>query len=70
MLIPFCVAAALAPVAPLCLVALAAVPLAVGPVRKVRQGATGRGLIPALGQTGRLQLAFGVLLTLGLAIRP
>ncbi|HEY1616203.1 MAG TPA: 1,4-dihydroxy-2-naphthoate polyprenyltransferase [Streptosporangiaceae bacterium] len=69
MLIPFCVAAALAPVAPLCLVALAAVPLAVGPVRKVRQGATGRGLIPALGQTGRLQLAFGVLLTLGLAIR-
>ncbi len=69
MLIPFCVAAALAPVAPLCLAALAAVPLAVGPVRKVRQGATGRGLIPALGQTGRLQLAFGALLTLGLAIR-
>lgn len=70
MLVPFCVAAALAPVAPLCLAALAAVPLAFAPVRQVRQGATGRSLIPALGQTGRLQLAFGALLTLGLAIRP
>jgi 1,4-dihydroxy-2-naphthoate octaprenyltransferase len=69
-LVPFCVAAALAPVAPLCLAALAAVPLAFGPVQQVRQGVTGRGLIAALGQTGRLQLAFGALLTLGLAIRP
>jgi len=69
-LIPFCVAAALAPVAPLCLVALAAVPMAITPVRQVRRGVTGRGLILALGQTGRLQLAFGALLTLGLAIRP
>jgi 1,4-dihydroxy-2-naphthoate octaprenyltransferase len=68
-LIPFCVAAALAPVAPLCLAALAAIPLAFAPVRLVRQGVTGRALIAALGQTGRLQLAFGVLLTLGLAIR-
>jgi 1,4-dihydroxy-2-naphthoate polyprenyltransferase len=68
-LVPFCVAAALAPVAPLCLAALAAVPLAFAPVRLVRQGVTGRGLIAALGQTGRLQLAFGALLTLGLAIR-
>ena len=70
MLIPFCVAVALAPVAPLCLLALAAVPLAIAPVRQVRQGGAGRGLITALGQTGRLQLAFGALLTLGLAIRP
>jgi 1,4-dihydroxy-2-naphthoate polyprenyltransferase len=69
-LLPFCVAAALAPVAPLCLVALAAIPLAFAPVRQVRQGVTGRGLIAALGQTGRLQLAFGALLTLGLAVRP
>ncbi len=68
-LVPFCVAAALAPVAPLCLAALAAVPLAFAPVRLVRQGVTGRALIAALGQTGRLQLAFGALLTLGLAIR-
>jgi 1,4-dihydroxy-2-naphthoate polyprenyltransferase len=68
--VPFCVAVALAPVAPLCLVALAAVPLAFAPLRQVRSGVIGRGLISALGQTGRLQLAFGALLTLGLAIRP
>jgi 1,4-dihydroxy-2-naphthoate octaprenyltransferase len=69
-LLPFVVAAALAPARVLCLVALAAVPLALLPVRAVRQGAAGRALISALGQTGRLQLAFGALLTLGLAIRP
>jgi len=67
-LVPFAVAAALAPVAPWCLVALAAVPLAVAPVRLVRQGVTGRSLIAALGQTGRLQLAYGALLTVGLAV--
>jgi 1,4-dihydroxy-2-naphthoate polyprenyltransferase len=68
-LVPFAVAVALAPVRLLCLVALAAVPLALVPVRAVRQGAAGRALISALGQTGRLQLAFGALLTVGLAIR-
>ena len=67
--VPFCVAAALAPISPLSLLALAAVPFALPPVREVLQGATGRGLIVALGQTGRLQLAYGALLTLGLAIR-
>ena len=69
-LLPFGVAAALAPVAPLTLLALAAVPFAFAPLRQVSQGATGRSLVTALGQTGRLQLAFGLLLTLGLAIRP
>jgi 1,4-dihydroxy-2-naphthoate polyprenyltransferase len=68
-LLPFCVAIALAPVSPLSLIALAALPFAVTPVRGVLQGAAGRGLIAALGQTGRLQLAFGALLTVGLAIR-
>jgi 1,4-dihydroxy-2-naphthoate octaprenyltransferase len=68
-LVPFAVAVALAPVRLLCLVALAAVPLALAPVRAVRRGAAGRALISALGQTGRLQLAFGALLTVGLAIR-
>jgi 1,4-dihydroxy-2-naphthoate polyprenyltransferase len=67
--LPFCVAAAIAPVAPLALVALAAVPFALPPVQLVREGTSGRGLITALGQTGRLQLAFGALLTVGLAIR-
>jgi 1,4-dihydroxy-2-naphthoate octaprenyltransferase len=70
MVLPFAVAVALAPVAPLTLVALAAIPLAVPPLRVVLGGATGRALIAALGQTGRLQLAYGALLTLGLAIRP
>ena len=51
------------------LLALAALPLALAPVRLVRDGAIGPRLIAALGQTGRLQLAFGALLTVGLAIR-
>jgi 1,4-dihydroxy-2-naphthoate polyprenyltransferase len=67
--VPFCVAVAIAAAVPLALIALAAVPFALAPLRLVRRGASGPGLIVALGQTGRLQLAFGVLLTLGLAIR-
>jgi len=69
-LIPFGVAAAIAAAVPLALIALAAVPFALAPLRLVRDGASGPRLITALGQTGRLQLAFGALLTLGLAIRP
>jgi 1,4-dihydroxy-2-naphthoate octaprenyltransferase len=38
------------------------------PVRAVRAGAGGQALIPVLGQTGRLQLAYGALATLGLAL--
>jgi 1,4-dihydroxy-2-naphthoate polyprenyltransferase len=68
-LVPFCVAVLLAPARPLSLLALAALPLALAPVRHVREGATGRSLIVALGQTGRLELAYGVLLTLGLAVK-
>jgi 1,4-dihydroxy-2-naphthoate polyprenyltransferase len=68
-LLPFAIAVAMAPVRPLTLLALAAVPLALMPVRLVRDGAAGPRLITALGQTGRLQLAFGALLTVGLAIR-
>lgn len=68
-LVPFCVALAISPVRPLAALALAALPFAFAPVRQVRDGATGRGLIVALGQTGRLQLAYGALLTVGLAIR-
>ncbi|CAM3611252.1 1,4-dihydroxy-2-naphthoate polyprenyltransferase [Nocardiopsis gilva] len=47
---------------------LLAVPLAVGPVRRVTGGQTGRDLILGLGETGKLQLAFGILLTAGLAL--
>ncbi len=67
--VPFCVALVLAPTRPLTLLALAALPLALAPVRQVRDGASGRSLIVALGQTGRLELAYGALLTLGLAIK-
>ena len=67
--IPFCVAAAIAAADPLALIVLAAAPFALAPLRLVRRGASGPGLITALGQTGRLQLAFGALLTVGLAIR-
>jgi 1,4-dihydroxy-2-naphthoate polyprenyltransferase len=69
LLLPFGVAIALAPVSLLSLLALAALPFAFLPARSVLTGATGRGLIVALGQTGRLQLAFGALFTMGLAIR-
>ena len=55
--IPFCVAAAIAAAYPLALIALAAAPFALAPLRLVRHGASGPGLITALGQTGRLQLA-------------
>jgi 1,4-dihydroxy-2-naphthoate octaprenyltransferase len=68
-LVPFLAAALIAPVRPLALLTLAAIPLALPPVRAVRTGAGGPALIGALGQTGRLQLAFGALLTLGLALR-
>jgi len=68
-LAPFAVAALIAVVRPLTLLTLAAVPLALPPVRAVRDGASGPALIGALGMTGRLQLAFGALLTLGLAVR-
>ena len=68
--VPFAVAIATASVAPLTLITLAAVPLAAPPVRQVLHATTGRGLIAVLGQTGRLQMAFGLLLTVGLAIRP
>ncbi|MGB6456776.1 MAG: 1,4-dihydroxy-2-naphthoate polyprenyltransferase [Streptosporangiaceae bacterium] len=67
--VPFCVVVALAVVRPLSLLALVALPLALAPVRQVRGGASGGSLIAALGQTGRLELAYGALLTVGLAIK-
>jgi 1,4-dihydroxy-2-naphthoate octaprenyltransferase len=50
------------------LLALAAVPAAVPPALKVARGARGAGLIAVLGETGRLQLAFGLCASIGLAI--
>jgi 1,4-dihydroxy-2-naphthoate octaprenyltransferase len=48
--------------------ALIAVPVAQTPVTQVLQGAAGPALVPVLGATGRVQLVFGVLFALGLAI--
>jgi 1,4-dihydroxy-2-naphthoate polyprenyltransferase len=67
-LLPFCVAAAIAFYRPLVLITVAALPLAGLPIRSVRAGASGPALIKALGQTGRLQLAFGIAFTVGLAV--
>lgn len=44
------------------------IPFARKPVEKVLGGATGPALIPVLGATGRVQMIFGALLTLGLAL--
>jgi 1,4-dihydroxy-2-naphthoate octaprenyltransferase len=65
---PFAVAVALAPATPWALLALAAAPLALRPARTVAAGRAGRQLVPVLRDTGRLQLAYAVLLALGLAI--
>jgi 1,4-dihydroxy-2-naphthoate octaprenyltransferase len=65
---PFALAAVTAVSRPWALLALAALPLALPPARKVLAGETGRGLIAVLGEGGRMQLAFGVLLAVGLAV--
>ena len=53
---------------PTALIALVGFVFAVGPIRSIRSGATGKALIAVLGMTGRLQLWVGSLLALGLAI--
>ena len=68
LLLPFGFAALLAFFRPLTLITLLVLPLARVPIRSVRAGASGPALIKALGQTGRLQLAFGIAFTIGLAI--
>jgi len=70
LLVPFGIAALLAFFRPYTLLTVLALPLARVPVRSVRAGASGPALIRALGQTGQLQLAFGIAFTIGLAIRP
>lgn len=68
LLVPFALGALIAFVRPFSLLMLLALPLALAPVRAVRGGASGPALITTLGQTGRLQLAFGLAFTIGLAI--
>ncbi|HWJ97233.1 MAG TPA: 1,4-dihydroxy-2-naphthoate polyprenyltransferase [Acidimicrobiales bacterium] len=53
---------------PVAAIALLAVFVARKPVFEVLSGARGPALIPVLGETGKAQLAFGLLFTIGLAI--
>jgi 1,4-dihydroxy-2-naphthoate octaprenyltransferase len=53
---------------PWALLAFAAAAAAVRPVQIVRSGATGRALVPALIDTGRLELTFGILFAASLAL--
>lgn len=53
---------------PYTLAVAATLPLARQPVKTVMDGAVGRDLIAVLVATGRLQLAFGALLALGIAL--
>ncbi|MEW9532272.1 1,4-dihydroxy-2-naphthoate polyprenyltransferase [Microbispora sp. NPDC049125] len=68
LLLPFAFALVLAPARPFSVLALLALPLALAPVKAVRAGATGPALIATLQQTGRLQLVFGALFAIGLAL--
>jgi 1,4-dihydroxy-2-naphthoate octaprenyltransferase len=68
LLAPFALAALIGVYRPWALLALLAIPLSVPPARAVRGGVSGPGLIATLGQTGRLQLAFGLVFTVGLGI--
>jgi 1,4-dihydroxy-2-naphthoate octaprenyltransferase len=68
MLAPFGVATVLAVSRIGALLVWLALPLAIPPVRRVLGGEQGKGLIPVLGATARLQLAFGILLAVGIAI--
>ena len=62
------VAALIAGPLPWVLLVLLAAPLALAPLRAVRQGAAGRQLIAVLGGTGRLELVFAVALTAALVL--
>ncbi len=50
------------------LLVLATVPLAAAPVRAVAGGVAGAGLVPVLGSTSRLQIAYGLAAAVGLAV--
>jgi 1,4-dihydroxy-2-naphthoate polyprenyltransferase len=53
---------------PFAVLALASGAVAISPLRQVIRGAAGRELISVLGATGKVQLAFGALLSLGLLL--
>jgi 1,4-dihydroxy-2-naphthoate octaprenyltransferase len=65
---PFVIVAVIAVVALPALIAAAAFPLTFAPTRTVLSVARGPGLVPVLAGTGRVLLAYGLLLGLGLAL--
>jgi 1,4-dihydroxy-2-naphthoate polyprenyltransferase len=64
----FPIAVVIAVSRPWALVALLAIVVAMKPVRTVLGGAKGRELIPVLGATGKAQLLYGALLSIGLVL--
>ncbi len=64
----FAVVVAAGFVRPPVLVALIVIPVAVRPVRAVLGGAAGRELIPVLGATGQVQLAYALVAAAGLVV--
>ncbi|MEU1389455.1 MULTISPECIES: 1,4-dihydroxy-2-naphthoate polyprenyltransferase [unclassified Nonomuraea] len=66
--VPFVVALAMITVTPWAALAALAAPLAVTPIRTVLGKAVGPALIAVLQQTGKLQMAYGLLFAVGLAI--
>jgi 1,4-dihydroxy-2-naphthoate polyprenyltransferase len=68
MVLPLVIVAAVAPNAPGALLALAAAPLAVPPLRIVATKSDPPSLVTALIATGRLQVVFSVLLAAGLVL--
>jgi 1,4-dihydroxy-2-naphthoate polyprenyltransferase len=68
MVTPFVVAAALIFLRPLVVLTVFACVLMRAPIKAVRAGASGPALIRTLGQTGRVQLVFGIAFAIGLAV--
>ena len=64
----FCCVPIIAIAHPWAMLGLPAALWAIVPVLRVLRGANGRDLIPVLGETGRLQIIFGVLFAVGLAL--
>lgn len=66
--LPFAWTIAIAVLRPWSALGLLVAPVALGPLRQVLRGASGRDLIAVLEATGRLQLGYGVLLAVGIAL--
>jgi 1,4-dihydroxy-2-naphthoate polyprenyltransferase len=64
----FCCVPIVAAAHPWAMLALPSALWAISPVRRVLRGAVGPQLIAVLGETGRLQIIFGVLFAVGLAL--